>query len=90
MVEAQWKGHYSSAFVVALQIETKNTAGLLAEITKIIWESKTPINSLNARADKHNYGIINLAVNVTSMKQVEDLISQIECIPSVDKVFRSL
>jgi len=90
LVEAQWKGHYSSAFVVALQIETKNTTGLLAEITKIIFESKTSINSLNARVDKHNNGIINLAVNVTSMEQIEDLKNQIEKIPSVDKVFRSL
>jgi len=90
LVDAQWKGNLKSAFVVALQIETKNTSGLLAEITKIIFESKTSINSLNARVDKHNNGIINLAINVTSMKQIEDLTSQIKKIPSVDKVFRSL
>ena len=62
----------------------------IREITKIIFESKTSINSLNARVDKHNNGIINLAVNVTSMEQIEDLKNQIEKIPSVDKVFRSL
>ena len=90
LVEAHWEVSQSKSFLVTLQVETRNTAGILAEITKIISECKFSIDTLNARVDKHNNGIINLAVNVGSLQQVDYLKNRIEKIPQVDKVFRSL
>ncbi|MCH5164484.1 MAG: bifunctional (p)ppGpp synthetase/guanosine-3',5'-bis(diphosphate) 3'-pyrophosphohydrolase, partial [Clostridiales bacterium] len=88
LIEAHWEGHNSSQFIIALQIETRNTAGLLAEITKYISDLKLSIEHLNARVDKHNNGIINIAISANNLDEIEKLKQKISSIKDVDKVYR--
>lgn len=88
LIEAHWEGHTSSQFVIALQIETRNTAGILAEITKYVSDFKLSIDHLNARVDKHNCGIINLAISANNLDEIEKLKQKIATINDVDKVYR--
>lgn len=89
LIEAKWLGGEGNTFVVSLQVETKNTAGILAKITVIVSELNMSIDNLNARVDKHNNGIININVNITDTAQIDKLINKISEIEGVDKVFRS-
>lgn len=88
LIEAHWEGHTASQFVIALQVETRNTAGILAEITKYISDFKLSIDHLNARVDKHNVGIINIAISANNMDEIEQLKKKIASIKDVDKVYR--
>ena len=88
LIEAEWLNGDGN-FIVALQIETKNTAGILAKITQLVSELDMSIDNLNARVDKHNNGIININVNITDTSQIEKLIQKISEIDGVDKVYRS-
>lgn len=89
LIETEWAKKANVPFVVAMQVEAKNSSGLLAKITTLISELKLSITSLNARLDKNQTAIINLSVKVTDIEQVNLLIKKITNIAEVDNVFRS-
>lgn len=89
LIEAHWAGILNAPFVVAMQVEAKNSSGLLAKITTLISELKLSIHSLNARVDKNQTAIITFGVKVSNIDQIDMLIKKIDAIPEVDKVFRS-
>ncbi|MBR2967296.1 MAG: bifunctional (p)ppGpp synthetase/guanosine-3',5'-bis(diphosphate) 3'-pyrophosphohydrolase, partial [Clostridia bacterium] len=88
LVEANWGKQISSQYVIALKIETLNTAGLLAEITKYVSDFKLSIAHLNARVDKHDRGIIDISVSANNMEEIDMLKAKIGSIKDVDKVYR--
>lgn len=88
LVEAHWGRRISSQYVIALKIETRNTAGLLAEITKYVYDLKLSIAHLNARVDKHNNGIIDISISANNMEEIENLKKKFSSIKDVDKVYR--
>jgi len=75
-------------FVVQLQVEAQNSEGLLLKLTTLISGQKLFIHSLNARADKQNTGIITIGVQVSHLSQIEQLISKINTMGQVEKVYR--
>ncbi|MDR2201915.1 MAG: bifunctional (p)ppGpp synthetase/guanosine-3',5'-bis(diphosphate) 3'-pyrophosphohydrolase [Clostridiales bacterium] len=89
LIEAHWTDKAGASFVVALQVEAKNSSGLLAKITTLISELKLSIDSMNARLDKNRTAIISFGVCVTEIEQIELLVKKIRNIPEVEKVFRS-
>ena len=88
LIEAHWANAGTAPFVVTLQIEAANSGDLLAKITSSISGLKLSIDSLNARLDKNQRAIINLGVRVQNIEQVETLLSKVEAIAEVEKVFR--
>ncbi len=89
LIEAHWAGNQNAPFAVAMQVEAKNSNGLLMQITTILSELKLSLHSLNARVDKNRNAIINFGVKVTKIEQIDALIKKIQQIPEVEKVFRS-
>lgn len=88
LIEAHWADSASSPFSVAMQIEAKNSSGLLAQVTMIISEMKLGINNLNARVDKADNAIINLSVIVANIAEFNTLKNKITALPNVEKAFR--
>jgi len=89
LIEAHWVGENASSFIVAVQVEGKDSNGLLARITTEINELDIILTSLSARVDKNNNGIINFTIRVDKIDQFERLQKRLLQIPGVDKVFRS-
>ena len=89
LIEAHWAEVGSAPFEVAMQIEAKNSNGLLAKITSLISEMKLTITSFNARVDKAGNAIVNLSVSVGGIQIFDTLVNKISAISDVDKVFRS-
>lgn len=89
LIDAHWANQANSSFVVAMQVEAKNSSGLLAKITTLISELKLSIDSMNARLDKNQTAIITFGVKVNQLEQIDLLIKKINSIPEVEKVFRS-
>ena len=72
-----------------MQIEAKNSNGLLASVTTIISEMKLQLTNLNARVDKAGNAIINLSVIVNGISEFDTVVNKISALPDVEKVFRS-
>ncbi|MCL2798154.1 MAG: hypothetical protein FWD58_08905, partial [Firmicutes bacterium] len=66
----------------------KNVEGLLVKITTEIYELKLSIQSLSARVDKNDIGVISLGVRVAEPGQIDQLMEKIRSVPEVEKVFR--
>ena len=89
LIEAHWAQTPSSPFAVAMQIEAKDSNGLLARITALISELKLTMTNLNARVDKNGNAVINLSVIVNGISEFDQTINKISALPDVEKVFRS-
>lgn len=89
LIEAHWEGEKASSFIVAAQVEGKDTNGLLARITTTISDMGVTMTNLVARMDRNNNVIVNFSVRVDNIEEFERLQKRISQIPSVDKVFRS-
>ena len=89
LIEAHWEGEKASSFLVAVQVEGKDTSGLLARITTTISNMSLTMTSLVARMDKNNNVIVNFSIRVNKIEEFEQLKKKLSQIPSVDKVFRS-
>lgn len=89
LIEAHWADAGAAPFVITLQVEARNSGGLLARITTAISGLKLSIVSMNARIDKNDKAIINLGVRVSDLGQIEAIIDKLKQIAEVEKVFRS-
>jgi len=88
LMKTEWANKTGEPFIVNLQIEGKNSAGLLSKLTALVSGLGLFIHNLNARSIKGDAGIIELGLRVTNISQIDALILKIERIAEVDKVFR--
>ncbi|MCL2556556.1 MAG: bifunctional (p)ppGpp synthetase/guanosine-3',5'-bis(diphosphate) 3'-pyrophosphohydrolase [Firmicutes bacterium] len=88
LAQAHWVEFRTASFGVSLHIQTSNNAGMLASITNLIARENLFIQSLNARIDKKNTGIIVIRVDLSDASQIKPLIDKITALPNVDKVYR--
>ena len=88
LAKAEWAGERTRVFGVTLHIETGNTAGMLAAVTNLIAKENIFIQSLNARVNKGNIGIIILRVDLNDSAQIKPLMDKIGHIPEVNRVYR--
>lgn len=89
LIEAHWADASPSPFDVAVQIEAKDSNGLLARVTMLISEMKLALTNLNARVDKAGNAIINMSITVESIAEFDNIVNKISALPDVEKVFRS-
>ena len=59
--------------LVAVQVEGKDTSGLLARITTTISNMNLTMTSLVARMDKNNNVIVNFSIRVNKIEEFEQL-----------------
>lgn len=90
LIEANWPEiNGNKAFIATLQIKTENISGILASVTTIISNMKVPINSASARVDKSETGTIIIAVEISSIQQLNDIINKLSALHGVIEVFRA-
>lgn len=88
LIDASWANQSNASFVVSIQVEARNSAGLLAKVTTAISELKFPVENLNARITKNNGAVINFGVRVNDMGQIDTLINKLQTISEVDRAYR--
>lgn len=89
VVSANWTGEHTTDFLADIQIEANDRHGLLAEITTIISNSKTPVKSINARTNKNQIAIISFTIQVTDIEQLEKIMRDFRKIQGVVDVYRN-
>ena len=89
LIDASWGAKTGDTFVVSLQILAHNKENLIAEITIAISELKLSINSINGRVDKNDMITLTIGVNVSNIRQIDTLVTKLQQLAPVNKVFRS-
>lgn len=89
LIEVEWYKDINAAFLTEVQIMANDRESLLADVTSAISEYKIPIKAINAKTTKDEISIINLALEISDIDQLEKLIKRIRRIDSVFEVSRS-
>lgn len=88
-ISASWGDKTDSSFVVSLQIIANNSDNLIVDVSTIISGLKLSIHSINGRVDRNEMATLTIGVNVNSIKEIDLLVSKLQQLPAVSKVFRS-
>ena len=82
-------GHVNK-FSTGLQISTRNRIGVLSDVTLAFASSKINVHEISARDLNDGYGVINAMVDVTSVHQLDNMISRLRSIKGVVDVTRTV
>ncbi len=82
-------GHVNK-FSTGLQISTRNRIGVLSDVTLAFASSKINVHEISARDLNDGYGVINAMVDVTSVHQLDHMISRLRSIKGVVDVTRTV
>ncbi|MDD2432160.1 MAG: bifunctional (p)ppGpp synthetase/guanosine-3',5'-bis(diphosphate) 3'-pyrophosphohydrolase [Clostridia bacterium] len=88
IIEVVWDEAAESIYQVELEIYALDSTHLPLEIMSALAEMKIHINTINARTVRHGHTVINLKVDIRSIKQLNLLIEKIKKIRDVLDVFR--
>ena len=89
LISASWGDKTDSSFVVSLQIAAANSDNLIVDVSTVISGLKLSIHSINGRVDRNDMATLTIGVNVNSIKEIDLLVSKLQQLPAVSKVFRS-
>lgn len=89
VVHVEWSETISEEFVAEIDIRGEDRFGLLNDVMKLISESKTSMEGINAKTAKEDEAQINLKIRVTDVKTLNDLIKKIKNIRGIYRVFRT-
>lgn len=88
LIEVSWGAQKDKNYVVSLVVECKNSEGMLLNITKVLFESKINITSVNTRSKDNLKTKIDISISINNPENLQKLISNIKSIPNVYDVYR--
>ncbi|NLI39633.1 MAG: bifunctional (p)ppGpp synthetase/guanosine-3',5'-bis(diphosphate) 3'-pyrophosphohydrolase [Caldisericales bacterium] len=89
VLEAEWiKSDAVRAYVVSISTTVDNKPGVLAKLSSVISEEGVNIQMAKATPLDSQRSRVMFAIEVTSTKELQDLISRLERVPEVKKVVR--
>lgn len=77
-------------FSTGLQISTRSRIGILSDVTVMLANCKVNVRDLSARDLNDGFGVINAMVDVTGVRQLENIIHRIKSIKGVLDVTRTV
>ena len=92
LIEVAWDiGTSDSKYRVAIQINSNNNTGVMANIMMVASESKVSITSVTAKVDEKNKSAtITLGLEVSSLDHLEYIMAKMRRVKNVYSVYRYL
>ncbi len=91
-IEVEWnrpREQESARFLAEIRVDCKeDRPGIMLEISQIIFNHGYTINTLNVRRSKANCPCISVGIEISAVKELETLMSQLSHIQSVENVYR--
>lgn len=78
----------SNKFSTALQISTRSRTGILAEVMVLLAQTKVNVRDLSARDLEDGYGVINVVIDVTDVRQLKHIMTRLKNTKGVMDVAR--
>jgi GTP pyrophosphokinase len=89
-IEVEWARSASASFYVRLVVRTDDRAGMLNQLTQILFDDNVNIRSVEAHADDRNFdsALVEMTIEVRDKKQLERLVQAMRRVPGVRDVER--
>lgn len=88
LIDVSWTNMKNIKYTVKLQIQAKNTTGLLTQISTIISNMNIDITGIKASVN-NGESIINMTLQIPDKKHISELTNKLGQIPEVYQVFRN-
>ena len=88
MIGVEWVGNEKASYNVEVQIIADDRAGLIADISKSLFNLGRDITAINAKTGKYNHASISLRVNISSVEELNEMIEKLKLLGGVEKVYR--
>jgi GTP pyrophosphokinase len=90
MIEVSWNVQTDTTYKVVLRLAAVDQPGVIANIMTVASESKVNINSLSAHSNPDKTAFVDLGLDITSLEQLNYIISRMRRIKGVYKVERKI
>lgn len=88
MVDVAWDTGVNSAYLVKLEVDAMDRAGLLTDVLAVLVEFRISATDVHARGIRNNRANIDLALEIKNTEQLELIISRIRKVKDVYDVRR--
>lgn len=88
LIDVSWSDTKQSKYNVEVQIVADDRAGLVLDVSQVLYNSGREITSINANSSKGGTANISLRSNIKSIDDLHDLISKLKDLKGVQNVFR--
>ena len=90
MIEVSWNIDTDTTYKVVLRLSAVDQPGVMANIMMVASETKVNINSLNAHTNPDKTAYVDLGLDISSLDQLNYIISRMRRIKGVYKVERKI
>lgn len=88
MIAVEWVGNEKASYNVEIQIIADDRSGLIADVTKSLFNLGRDITAINAKTGKYSHASISLRVNISSVEELNETIDRLKLLEGVEKVYR--
>ncbi|MEF9935294.1 MAG: bifunctional (p)ppGpp synthetase/guanosine-3',5'-bis(diphosphate) 3'-pyrophosphohydrolase [Clostridium sp.] len=88
-IDVSWTGQHTTDFLADINIIGSDRAGVLSDITTILFDSKISLRAMNARTAQGDDIYISLTIKVIDADQLDKVMKNIRNIQGVREVYRS-
>ena len=82
-IDVEWNVANTTLYPVELEVEAKDSTGLLASVMSVLTDMHIKIDTVNARILKTGIAIINLTIEIADINQMNGVIKKIKRIDGV-------
>lgn len=87
LVAVEWAGNKKASYNVEIQIIADDRAGLLADVSKSLFNLGRDITAINAKTGKYSASI-SVRVNIAGVDELNETINKLRSLEGVEKVYR--
>ena len=84
IIDVSWLEEEKASYNVDIEIDANDRGGLLADVLKVVQDSKTTLIGVNARSGKDRIAIMDITVET---KKLEDLNNLLKALRKIDSVY---
>lgn len=88
LIEVSWAEKQTASYAVGIEIITLDRGGLLAEVSKLLFEMGKSIISLNARKAKNNRAVLSMSIEINDLNELDMIMAKLRQVHSVIDVYR--
>ena len=83
LIEVEWADNKGTRYPVRIQIIASDRPGLIADITKTIYNIGSDIQSIKANTTENRTAVIGAVITISSVDEVQDILRRIKSLKGV-------
>lgn len=87
-IEVAWRAEDTATFMTEIQVVAPDRKGLLSEVTSIITAINLVVTGVGAKLLKSGVAVINLSIEISDIKQLNNLLNKLKQLEDVIEVKR--